>query len=371
MGIYIHIPFCKQKCHYCDFHFSTSLKNKEGLITALIAEIEIQKKYLDHEIVETVYFGGGTPSLLKTDDIKRILDKVDTEFDVVTNPEITLEGNPDDFTFEKLQELKYAGINRLSIGIQSFNSTDLVWMNRAHNSSQAFKCVQDAQSLGFNNITIDLIYGLPEMTNEAWKDNLQKALDLNVQHISAYNLTVEEGTALHHFVKTGKSKPVDDERSAEQFEMLIQILEQNDFIQYEVSNFGKENYFSKHNSSYWSGKKYLGIGPSAHSFNGETRQWNVSNNAKYIKALKENSIPFEIEELSKEDKFNEYILLGLRTIWGCDFTHIKNEFGEELLNRLKNNLKTYKGQIVLSKKGVSLNKKGKAFADRIASELFI
>jgi len=244
-------------------------------------------------------------------------------------------------------------------------------MNRAHNSEQAVNCIQDAQSLGFDNITIDLIYGLPEMTIDAWKENLTKSLDLNVQHISAYNLTVEEGTALHHFVKTGKSKPVNDESGAQQFELLIQTLEENNFIQYEISNFGKEGYFSKHNSSYWKGKSYLGIGPSAHSFNGDTRQWNVSNNSKYIKALQEKKVPFEQETLSKEDKFNEYILLGLRTMWGCNFDYIRSEFGEETLNTLKSKLTPYRDQINLSEIKISLTEKGRAFADRIASELFI
>jgi len=347
------------------------LKNKEDLITCLLKEIEIQKSYLNEEIVETIYFGGGTPSFLDSLEIRRILDKVYAEFDVISNPEITLEGNPDDFTFQKLQELKQAGINRLSIGIQSFNDVDLTWMNRAHNSNQATKCVQNAQSLGFDNITIDLIYGLPEMTIEAWELNLQKAIDLDIQHISAYNLTVEKGTALHHFVKTGKSKPVNDESSAEQFKILIQTLEENGFIQYEISNFGKENYFSKHNSSYWKRKFYLGLGPSAHSFNGNTRQWNVANNAKYIKAIIAGEVPFELEKLSKNDRYNEYVLLGLRTIWGCEFDYVKSEFGEERLRNLKEQLLNYSDQINIGKQSFSLNQRGKAFADRIASELFV
>ena len=371
MGIYIHIPFCKQKCHYCDFHFSTSLKNKEDLISCLLKEIEIQKSYLNEEIVDTIYFGGGTPSFLDAEEIRRILDKVYAEFSIISNPEITLEGNPDDFTLQKLQELKQAGINRLSIGIQSFNDVDLTWMNRAHNSNQATKCVQDAQSLGFDNITIDLIYGLPEMTIESWKINLQKALDLHVQHISAYNLTVEPGTALHHFVKTGKSQPLNDEAGAEQFELLINTLENNDFKHYEISSFGKEGYFSKHNSSYWKRKFYLGIGPSAHSFNGNTRQWNVANNAKYIKGINAGEVPFELEKLSKNDRYNEYILLGLRTIWGCEFDYIKSEFGEASLLSLKQQLFNYSDQINMDEQSFSLNQKGKAFADRIASELFV
>lgn len=371
MGIYIHIPFCKQKCHYCDFHFSTSLKYKDDLIDALMAELELQKKYLKNDAVETIYFGGGTPSFLKSEEIKSILSKVYSEFQVVPNPEITLEGNPDDFTLDKLNELKAAGINRLSIGIQSFNDDDLIWMNRAHNSNQATKCVQDAQSIGFDNITIDLIYGLPEMSTEAWKVNLQKALDLNIQHISAYNLTVEEGTALHHFVKTGKSKPVNDEVGAEQFQILIQTLQDRNFIQYEISNFGMKGYYSRHNSSYWTGKHYIGIGPSAHSFNGTTRQWNVANNAKYIKSIQEGEIPFEMETLSLENKFNEYILLGLRTVWGCNFEHIKLHFGGEVLTNLKNQLLQYSHQMNIDEQTFALNQKGRAFADRIASELFI
>ena len=371
MGIYIHIPFCKQKCNYCDFHFSTSLKNKEDLIKCLLKEIGIQKTYLNKEIIETIYFGGGTPSFLDAREIRRILEKVYAEFDVISNPEITLEGNPDDFTFDKLQELKQAGINRLSIGIQSFNDVDLTWMNRAHNSNQATKCVKDAKSLGFDNITIDLIYGLPEMTIEAWKINLQKALDLDVQHISAYNLTIEPGTTLHHLVKTGKSKPLNDEVGAEQFEVLINTLEYNNFQHYEISSFGKKGYFSKHNSSYWKRKFYLGIGPSAHSFNGNTRQWNVANNAKYIKAMKDGEVPFELEELSKNDRYNEYILLGLRTIWGCEFDYVKSEFGEEWLLNLKQQILNYSDQINVDEQSFSLNQKGKAFADHIASELFV
>lgn len=371
MGIYIHIPFCKQKCHYCDFHFSTSLKNKNDLITALITEIGLQKDYLNQKPVETIYFGGGTPSFLDAGEIRRILDRVYSEFDVISNPEITLEGNPDDFTFQKLQELKQAGINRLSIGIQSFNDADLTWMNRAHNSNQATKCVQDAQSLGFKNITIDLIYGLPEMTIEAWEINLEKALALDVQHISSYNLTVEPGTSLHHLVKTGKSKPLNDEAGAEQFEVLINTLEHNNFQHYEISSFGKEGYFSKHNSSYWKRKFYLGIGPSAHSFNGNTRQWNVANNAKYIKAIKEGEVPFELEKLSKTDRYNEYILLGLRTVWGCEFNYVKSEFGDEWLLTLKKQLFNYADQMNMDEQSFSLNQKGKAFADRIASELFV
>jgi len=345
MGIYIHIPFCKQKCHYCDFHFSTSLKNKEDLINCLLKEIEIQKSYLNEELVESIYFGGGTPSFLNAKEIRRILNKVYAEFAVISNPEITLEGNPD-------------------VGIQSFNDVDLTWMNRAHNSIQATKCVQDAQGLGFDNITIDLIYGLPEMTIEAWKVNLQKALDLNVQHISAYNLTVEKGTALYQFIKTGKSKPLSDAAAAAQFELLINTLENNKFKQYEISSFGKEGYFSKHNSSYWKRKFYLGIGPSAHSFNGNTRQWNVANNAK-------GEVPFELEKLSQKDRYNEYILLGLRTIWGCEFDYVKSEFGEEQLLNLKKQLVVFSDQISINKQGFSLNQKGKAFADHIASELFV
>ena len=371
MGIYIHIPFCKQKCNYCDFHFSTSLKNKEDLITCLLKEIEIQKNYLNEEIVETIYFGGGTPSFLDSAEIRRILDKVYAEFSIISNPEITLEGNPDDFTFDKLQELKQAGINRLSIGIQSFNDADLTWMNRAHNSNQATKCVQDAQSLGFDNITIDLIYGLPEMTIEAWKINLQKALDLAVQHISAYNLTLEPGTTLHHLVKTGKAKPLNDEAGAEQFEVLINTLESSNFQHYEISSFGKKGYFSKHNSSYWKRKFYLGIGPSAHSFNGNSRQWNIANNAKYIKVINAGEVPFELEKLSKNDRYNEYILLGLRTIWGCEFDYVKSEFGEEWLLNLKEQLFNYSDQMNVDEQSFSLNQKGKAFADRIASELFV
>ncbi len=368
-GIYIHIPFCKQKCHYCDFHFSTSLKLKEDLLVCLLREIELQKEYLD-EVVETIYFGGGTPSYLEFEELKQILDKIRETFTISDDAEITLEGNPDDLSKEKIEELVQLGVKRLSIGIQSFRNEDLEWMNRAHNQQQAEECVRNAQELGIDNITIDLIYGLPELSNEQWMQNIQKALALNVPHISAYNLTVEEGTALHHFVKTGKSRPVSDEKGAQQFEMLNKELKANGYIQYEISNYGKEGYFSQHNTSYWLGKKYLGLGPSAHSFNGVSRQWNIANNRRYIDQIKEGQLPFEVEELSLDDRYNEYILTGLRTIWGCNFEHIQKEFGGEYLNYLKEGLIQFKDYIIPSENEVILNQKGRLLADGIASDLF-
>lgn len=370
MGIYIHIPFCKKKCHYCDFHFSTSLKFKDEVVAAMIKEIDLQKDYLGSELVETIYFGGGTPSYLSSEEIKTFITKVKDTFNVSENAEITLEANPDDLDEDKLRAFRKIGINRLSIGIQSFYDEHLEWMNRAHSSAEAKSSVRIAQEIGFDNITIDLIYGLPQMSMDQWKNNVQQALELNVQHVSAYNLTVEQGTALHHFVKTGKSKPISDEQGAEQFQYLIAELKANGFEHYEISNFGKEGLLSKHNTAYWLSKKYVGIGPSAHSFNGFSRQWNVANNKKYTEAIKHSRSFFEKEELSPKDRYNEYILTGLRTKWGCDFLYIESEFGKDVSKRLSNKLEHKKGFFKMDDSSFKLSSEGMLFADGIASDLF-
>jgi len=372
-GIYIHIPFCKKACFYCDFHFSTSLRFKDDMIDAILKEIGTQQKYLEGKTLETIYFGGGTPSLLNKEELTLIINTVSENFEIIENPEITLEANPDDLTIEKLKELKAVGINRLSIGVQSFFDEHLKWMNRAHSALESEACIKNAQEIGFQNITIDLIYGMPNLTDKQWEENIKKALSLNAPHISAYNLTVEKNTALAHFVKKGKYQPLSDEKGAKQFSYLIETLERNGFEQYETSNFAKDKLYSIHNSSYWRGKHYLGIGPSAHSYNGNSRQWNIANNKKYIDAISNNENQFEIEKLSNADKINEHLLIGLRTIWGCNLNFIESLATENSYKQFMNELTVQieKKMVTLDKNNIFLTPKGKLFADRIASDLFV
>jgi oxygen-independent coproporphyrinogen-3 oxidase len=371
-GIYIHIPFCKQACFYCDFHFSTSLKKKDELITCLIKEIEIRKEELNNSIIETIYFGGGTPSLLSTNEIKILVDAVYKNHTVVAFPEITLEANPDDLSKEKIIELSESPVNRLSIGVQSFFEQDLKLMNRAHNSKEA----KESLSLAirhFDNISVDLIYGIPDCTNEQWRENIQTALSFGVPHISSYALTVEPKTALASFIKKGIIKNVDDEKSQEQFLILIDELEKAGFLHYETSSFGKEGFFSKNNSSYWLGKSYLGIGPSAHSFDGKQRSWNVRNNTTYIKVIQQNKLPIERETLSNTDRYNEYIMTGLRTIWGVSLEKINRDFGHKYVTYLEIQSKKYiEQELLYIENGILITtKKGKFLSDGIASDLFM
>ena len=372
-GIYIHIPFCKQACNYCDFHFSTSLQNKSALVTSIINEIEIRKQYLQNKNIQTIYFGGGTPSLLTDLELNKILENIYKTYNVSKDAEITLECNPDDLTNEKLKELKRAEINRLSIGLQSFNNDELVWMNRAHNAQESEASVKRAQDRGFENITIDLIYGSKFCNLTNWKSTLNKAIELNVQHISSYNLTIETKTKLGHDFKHLKEQAIDDEQSADLFLEMVDRLESNQFIQYEISNFGKEGFFSKHNSNYWKGEYYIGIGPSAHSFDGKTRQWNIANNNLYTKQVGENKNEFfQIETLTENERFNDYILTTLRTIWGADLNFIKANFNTEIVTTfLKQVTKHINNEsMVLNNNAYILTNKGKLMADKIASELF-
>jgi oxygen-independent coproporphyrinogen-3 oxidase len=371
-GIYIHIPFCKQACFYCDFHFSTSLKKKDEMILAIVKEIEIRKNELNNSIIETIYFGGGTPSVLSTKEIKTLIDAVYKNHTVADNPEITLEANPDDLSEEKIIELSESPINRLSIGVQSFFEHDLKLMNRAHNSKEA-KDSLSSVIRHFDNISVDLIYGIPDCTNEQWRENIQTALSFGVPHISSYALTVEPKTALATFIKKGIIKNVDDEKSEEQFLILIDELEKADFVHYETSNFGKEGFFSKNNSSYWLGKSYLGIGPSAHSFDGKRRSWNVRSNAKYIKSIQQNQLPIERETLSTTDRYNEYIMTGLRTIWGVSLERIYTDFGHKYVAYLEKQSKKYITQELLYLESgiLKTTKKGKFLSDGIASDLFM
>ncbi len=371
-GLYLHIPFCKQACHYCNFHFSTSLKQKDEMVQAILQELTLQKDYLKGATLDTIYFGGGTPSLLTQQDLLNIFEKINQVHPVASNAEITLEANPDDLSTEKLTELKNTPINRLSIGIQSFFEKDLTFMNRAHNATEAKNCIQNAQSIGFNNLTIDLIYGTPTTSNEMWQQNIQTALDFNIPHISCYCMTVEPNTALDHFVKKGKADPVDEEKAAQQFEMLMTDLKSAGYEHYEISNFAKSGWHARHNSNYWLGTDYLGIGPSAHSFNGKSRQWNVANNAQYIKALTAQETAFEVETLSKEQQYNEYILTALRTKWGCDLAKIEN-WGQAFKHHFEKISKSYlTNQLIQQKNNIfTLTDKGKLLADRIALELFM
>jgi oxygen-independent coproporphyrinogen-3 oxidase len=371
-GIYIHIPFCKQACHYCDFHFSTNLKKKDEMVLALAKEIEMRKSEFQDEIVETIYFGGGTPSILQIADLRFLIDQVYRNFKVVENPEITVEANPDDLTENRIIELSKNKVNRLSIGIQSFFEDDLQLMNRAHNVEEAMKCLKIVTHY-FDNISIDLIYGVPEMSNEKWLQNIETALSFGVPHISSYALTVEPKTALHSFIQKGIIPSPDDEVAQEHFHILVDKLSESGFIHYELSNFGKENYFSKNNSSYWLGKKYIGIGPSAHSYDGKNRGWNVSNNSGYIKSIQENKLPIEIETLTKTDRYNEYIMTGLRTIWGVSLERIEQEFGKTYLDYINQQAAKFIEDHLLfvDDNILRTTKKGKFLTDGIASDLFL
>ncbi|WP_264532026.1 radical SAM family heme chaperone HemW [Flavobacterium sp. N502540] len=377
-GIYIHIPFCKQACHYCDFHFSTSMKKKDEMVLALAKEIILRKNELnltdsarsDNQI-ETIYFGGGTPSVLSNDEINFLIETVYKNYNVAENPEITLEANPDDLSPERILELSKSPINRLSIGIQSFYEDDLKMMNRAHNSVEAKKCLEEATKY-FDNISLDLIYGIPGLTDEMWKQNIETALSFGIPHISSYALTVEPKTALKKLIDTGKIAEPQDEAASNHFMILVDILQKNGFIHYELSNFGKEGYFSKNNSAYWLGKKYIGIGPSAHSFDGHKRGWNVANNALYLKAIQHDELPIETEILTVSDRYNEYIMTGLRTIWGVSLERIENEFGSEYLNYLLKQSQKFLTDDLLSIENNILRPtlKGKFLTDGIASDLF-
>ena len=370
-GIYIHIPFCKQACHYCDFHFSTSMKKKEEMILAIAKELQIRKKEFENEVVETIYFGGGTPSVLAIDEIRYLIDAVYENYKVSENPEITLEANPDDLSSERILELSKSPINRLSIGIQSFFEEDLAMMNRAHNSIEAKKCLEEATKY-FDNISLDLIYGIPGMSNEKWKQNVETALSFGIPHISSYALTVEPKTALSKLIQTGKIRKPNDEVASAHFAVLVEMLEANHFVHYELSNFGKSDYFSKNNSAYWLGKKYIGVGPSAHSYDGVCRSWNVSNNSIYLKSIEENKLPNEIEVLSVCDRYNEYIMTGLRTIWGVSLDRIEKEFGTVYLEYLLGQSQKFLDDDLLFIENSILKptKKGKFLTDGIASDLF-
>ena len=370
-GIYLHIPFCKQACHYCDFHFSTSLSNKKEFVSAIIKEIKLQENYLNQEVIDTIYFGGGTPSLLTENELGLILNELAQIHTIASDAELTLEANPDDLNPKNLKTFKSLGLNRLSIGIQTFHDPFLKWMNRAHNAHEALKCVSMAKEAGFDNLSIDLIYGIPHIDHSVWESDLAQAMALNVNHISAYNLTIENKTVFGKWKKTGKLSEATDEFAAQQFEMLINTLAANKYTQYEISNFCKNENYSKHNSSYWKGIKYVGLGPSAHSYNGHSRQSNVSHNSKYINSLHENIMPSTVEILSEKDKANEHLITRLRTMWGADTTYLY-QFKSLDFSAFESTLKNYVLYNYITKTGttLTLTEKGKFLADKIIRDLF-
>lgn len=370
-GIYIHIPFCKQKCSYCNFHFSTQLQITHLMIDAIVREIDLRKGEIQ-EPVETIYFGGGTPSILPISSLERILNAIYKSFHVIQNPEITIETNPDDLDFNKIKQISQTPINRFSMGVQSFYEEDLRLMNRAHNANQSIDSIKLVQDAGFENITIDLIYGAPTTSNEMWLNNLKTAIELQIPHISSYALTVEPKTILEHQIETHKVQNVDENRQEKQFKMLVETLQAHGFIHYEISNFGKEGFFSQHNSNYWKGKSYLGVGPSAHSFDGNQRSWNIANNSIYVKKLQQNQLANEIEVLSEKDKFNELVMIGLRTIYGLNLSDLVANFPPEFVTEFQQEIQAHlDNQTVKFENGIyTLTPKGKFLADGIAASLF-
>ncbi len=372
-GIYLHIPFCKQACHYCDFHFSVNQDKKNDLVAALLKEASIRKEELQNEAIKTIYFGGGTPSLLSADALLRIFDTLAENYNLSALQEVTLEANPDDLTAAYLRELRHTPVNRLSIGIQSFREVDLKLMNRAHDAKQALRCAPESADIGFENISIDLIYGIQGLSQADWIKNLNTAFDLPITHLSSYCLTVEPKTKLAKLVSSGELPAVNDESAANHFETLIEMTEAAGIPWYEVSNFAKPGMESKHNSSYWANEHYVGLGPGAHSFDGVKRSWNVSSNTAYIQQIDKNVLPSESEVLTNEEKFNEYLLTALRTRKGLSFSELNNRFDSAKINEIKAVLKekAAQGLATINNDGALLTTKGLLFADAIASSLFI
>ncbi|TKC12212.1 radical SAM family heme chaperone HemW [Pedobacter polaris] len=370
-GIYIHIPFCKKACTYCDFHFTTSLKYADEMVDAICKEIRLKKDRITEQI-GSIYFGGGTPSVLSSAALEKIFNTLISCFSVSADAEITIETNPDDLDAKKISELRKLPINRFSIGIQSFFEEDLVWMNRAHNASEAESCIKRSQDAGFENLSIDLIYGYPLLTDEKWLINIQKAIDLQTPHISAYSLTVEARTALANAIENGRQNGLSDDQSASQFIILTEKLAKGGFEHYEISNYALHGKYAVHNTNYWKGISYLGIGPSAHGFDGYNRYINIANNAKYLGVLADHKLAETVEELSKADRFNEYIMTSLRTMWGTDIEKIGRDFGENYVVEIRNQIEPFieKGQLAVENNIVKLTGQGKLFADGIAAGLF-
>lgn len=371
-GLYVHIPFCKQACYYCDFHFSTDQRFRSDLIFAIAREIGVQKNYLNSEPIRTIYFGGGTPSMCTQEEISLILKTIHSTFQVSESAEVTLEANPDDLSKEKLIELKEIGINRLSIGVQSFDDGVLHFLNRAHSSIHASECLTRAREAGFDNISLDLIYAIPDQDLSTWEKNVRQALSFSPEHVSCYSLTIEEKTVFGKLQSKGKFPILSEDVSAEQFELLMEIMERGGYDHYEISNFSKPGYHSRHNSSYWQQEKYLGIGPSAHSYNGLSRQANVANNASYVKFIQRGEVPFEREELTRANKINEYILTSLRTSWGCNLDKLNSDWQFDLRKEKVQYLSSLvdQGYVSLLDGVLKLTLTGKLLADKIAADLF-
>jgi len=378
-GIYLHIPFCRQACHYCNFHFSVSQRNKEQLVDCLTRELELRKNFFDERLTESkgiaiqsIYLGGGTPSTLGINHLQIFFSALYQHFCVMEDAEITLEANPEDLTPDYLHLLRETPVNRLSIGIQSFHKADLLYMNRSHSPEHAMQCIELARQTGFTNLNIDLIYGTPTMGDNAFLQNLSKAVQMGIPHISAYALTVEPNTALEVFIKRGKSQPVDEEQCAHQFELLMDFLADHGYLHYEISNFALPGMFSRHNLSYWTGAPYLGLGPSAHSYKQNQRSWNPANTTAYIQSIKNGVLPLESEELSSAQQYDEYLMTSLRTMWGCSLERVESGWGIEKVNELRKQSEKYilQGLMVEIDHHFILTNKGRLFADRVASDLF-
>lgn len=372
--IYIHIPFCKQKCSYCNFHFSTSFNLKDDMFAAIRKEINLRKDELDNKTLKSLYFGGGTPSILSVDEIKCLIDDIQNYYDFSNDIEITLEANPDDLSQAYVKDLSQTLVNRLSIGTQSFFDEDLKLMNRAHNASEAESSIKKAQDYGLENISIDLIYGSPSSNFEIWKENLNKTIELQVPHISSYALTIEPKTALEKWIENGKVHSPKEAEQNKEFYYMSEFLKEKGFDHYEISNFGKPGFYSKHNSSYWNYEPYLGIGPSAHSYDGACkRSWNIANNPQYIKLINQNKLPSETEFLSDKEQFNEMLMIGLRTIWGVDLKKLEDNFDSEILDYLKKEIKPKleEGLLIIENNRLKIPEKHWFLADGIASDLFM
>ena len=371
-GIYIHIPFCKRKCHYCNFYSLASTKYRERFLESLREEIYIRRNYLADSQIDSIYFGGGTPSILNIEEVKSILEDIKKLFHISKEVEITIEANPDDIQLQLLQEYLNIGINRISIGVQSFYDDDLQYLNRIHSASRAEEAVILAKDSGFANISIDLIYGIPTLSQERWIQNLEKAFLFDVQHISAYSLTIEPKTALDLLIRKNKVEGPKEEDIPDQFRVMLNMMKDREYENYEISNFCKKGYYSRHNSMYWNGGGYLGLGPSAHSYNKTSRQWNIANVVQYIDQINRKEIFFESEVLTTVQKYNEYVMVTLRTMWGCDLRRIKEEFGEIYSSYFSENALKYldSGEMTVKEGIYYLTDEGKLFADGIASELF-
>lgn len=370
-GIYIHIPFCRKACHYCNFHFSTSLGMADAVVRSILNEINLRSSESSEE-VQTIYFGGGTPSILAPAAIDKVLDAIKAHYAISSDAEITLEANPDDITAEKAKAWKEMGINRFSIGVQSFADENLLWMNRAHDASQSMECIQIIREAGFDNFSIDLIYGTPGQTQQGWIKDLEKAIEMKIPHLSCYALTVEEGTALHHMIGSGKKEKISTDEQAERFEALVELSSLAGYTHYEISNLALPGKESKHNSAYWEGRPYLGFGPSAHSFSGTKRSWNIADNLKYIQSIEAGILPCEEEILREVDQLNEYIMTSLRSINGIQKDIIKTKWGMDKLQVISTEIEQFirSGKIITTQNAWVLSAQGRFFADGIASSLF-